>query len=122
MITNFEQITVDLSPVEMQLLPLLISGFKKHRADNPIKSDIIVKKTNLFLKEKGIKYTISGVKIRKFANYIRTEGLLPLIATSQGYYTSTDKEEIKKQIKSLMQRANSIKASAEGLNKFLTNN
>jgi hypothetical protein len=44
---------------------------------------------------------------------------LPLIATSQGYYVSYDKQEINAQIQSLVERANSILKSAEGLKKFI---
>jgi hypothetical protein len=46
-------------------------------------------------------------------------GIMPIIATSQGYYVSHDKQEILDQINSLTQRANSIMNSANGLKNFL---
>jgi hypothetical protein len=52
-------------------------------------------------------------------NYIRTNGIIPLIATSNGYFTSDCKETIQEQIKSLQERANSIERCAAGLRKFL---
>ena len=52
-------------------------------------------------------------------NHIRTNGLLPLMASSKGYYVSFDKKDIESQIKSLKQRANSINGCAEGLKKFI---
>jgi hypothetical protein len=42
-----------------------------------------------------------------------------LIATSQGYYVSYDAQEINAQIQSLVERANSILKSADGLKKFI---
>jgi hypothetical protein len=118
-VTNFEEETIDLTPEELELLPLFIRGFSKHRKDNPVLSGDIVNRINQYLKSKDIKTRITGVKVRKFSNYIRNKSLLPLIATKNGYYISEDKEEIKKQIKSLKERANSILKSAEGLTKFL---
>ncbi len=45
--------------------------------------------------------------------------IIPLIATSHGYFTSDCKETIQEQIKSLQERANSITRCANGLKKFL---
>jgi carbamoylphosphate synthase small subunit len=122
MITNFEEVTVDLNDKEMEFLPLFIQGFSKHDKSNPIKSDDIVKSLNLFLIKNNIKYNVTGVKVRKFSNYIRSKGLIPLIATSEGYYVSNDKDEIEKQIKSLTERANSILKTAQGLRGYLNQN
>jgi len=66
-----------------------------------------------------LKNKFSEPRLRKCSNYIRTNGILPLIATSQGYYVSYDKQEINSQIQSLVERANSILKSAEGLKKFI---
>jgi hypothetical protein len=41
--------------------------------------------------------------------------MLPLIATSDGYYVSYDKIEIEKQIQSLKERAESINRCANGM-------
>lgn len=114
MITNFEEHTQELSEVELSLLPKIIAGFKNYTSSNPIKEPEIVSRFN---ERNAIK--LSGARLRKIVNYIRTNGLLPLIATSKGYYVSYDREEIRKQIESLRQRANSIDTCANGLRKYL---
>lgn len=120
MLTGFEHITASLNKDELRLVPLLVKGFKGHGAANPITGKMIVSKTNAYLKSKNIKYRLSEPRLRKCCNYIRTKGLIPLIATTKGYYVSYNKDEIKNQIQSLNQRAISIKVCADGLQKFLT--
>jgi hypothetical protein len=114
MITNFENITYDLTDTEKELLPIIITGFLNYTEKNPIKEPDIVARFNE--RNKGKK--LSGVRLRKLVNVIRSNGLLPLIATSKGYYVSHDKEVILSQIKSLRQRAKSINDCADGLLKF----
>ena len=118
-ITNFEQITQELNEKEMQLLPFILQGFKKHFKESPIKAPEIVKSMNDFIitnNIKGIKLT--EARLRKFVNHIRQNSILPLIATSVGYYISNDVEEINLQIRSLEERAKSIKDAANGLYYF----
>lgn len=114
MITNFEEITYELTDEELQIVNLLIRGFKNHTSNNPIKAPEIVSAIN-------VKYNLklSEPRLRKLCNHIRTNGLLPLIATSRGYYCSYDKDEIQQQIQSLRERADAIYQSANGLTKFL---
>lgn len=119
MITNFENITNELTDMEKMILPYVISAFSKRKKDNPIKAPEIIKKMNVWFKEQNWNLKMSEPRLRKMSNHIRTHGLLPLISTTKGYYTSEDKEEIKKQIESLEQRATSIKHSADGLRVFL---
>jgi len=113
MIENFEAITFELTEDEKKAIPYLVSGFKQRTADNPIKAPEIIA---------GMVKVIpnfSEPRLRKCVNYIRTNAILPLIATSRGYYCSNDTEVIKSQINSLEQRANSIARCAEGLKIFL---
>lgn len=119
MIINFEEITQELTDQELEIIPVLIKGFKLHSINNPIKEPEICKGLNNFLERNGFEIRITGARLRKCVNYIRTNGLLPLIATSNGYFISDDREVIQKQIKSLEQRARSIQTCAEGLKKFL---
>lgn len=115
MITNFEDITTELTADEMHFLPNMIAGFKLRTIDNPITGKEICKS----IKENtGIKFT--EARLRKFVNHIRSNSLLPLIATSKGYYCSFDVNEIKAQIKSLDERANAIHQAKKGLLKFLS--
>ena len=113
MITNFEEITAELTDYELSLVNVVILGMKLRTINNPIKSESIVQA----MKEKG--YKITGERLRKIINYIRSNSLLPIIGTSRGYYTSNDKDEILKQINSLNERANSIQQCAEGLQRFI---
>lgn len=119
MLTNFEKETFELTDLEMLALPHLIKGFSRYTKENPIKSDEIINSFNAYLQRQNIGIKITGVRLRKFCNYIRQNALLPLIATSSGYYVSNDKNEIEKQIKSLYERAKSIRDSADGLKKFI---
>ena len=118
MITNFDGVTEPLSDDEKKLIPILIRGFKLHGKDNPITGAEIVKSLNDKKDIFGIK-NFSDSRLRKITNYIRSEGMLPIIATSKGYYVSYDKEEIQNQIKSLQERADAILNSANGLKIYL---
>ena len=119
MVTNFEFLTREMTDEEKKLVPILIKGFSTKTKDNPIKAPEIVQAINAKRLSFGLKSNFSEVRLRKIVNFIRAEGILPLIATSNGYYCSKDKEEIKSQIESLTQRADAIMSSANGLNKFL---
>lgn len=118
MITNFGEETEPLTDEEKQMIPILITGFKKYTKDNPIKGAEIVKSINQKKESFGIK-SFSEARLRKLTNHIRSEGMLPIIATSKGYYVSYDKTEIENQIKSLQERAEAILNSANGLKKHL---
>lgn len=123
MITNFEDITEDLSQDELfhksdiqNYLEILLTGKKL----NPVKQKDIVEKLNIFLSNgKTPSIKITPIRLRKYFNYFRSTGSIPLIATSEGCYISKDKQEIEKQILSLNERARQIMRASEGLQKFL---
>lgn len=115
MITNFETETYELTPQELELIPILIQGFSKHGKDNPILSRDIVSSMQSFLDKRGINTKFTDARLRKCVNYIRSNAMLPLIATSNGYYISADVKELSNQIKSLRERAYSIQRCADGL-------
>ncbi len=119
MITNFEEHTHELSAEEMEILQLVIHGFRAYKKTNPIKAELIVKRMNIFLENNGYKIRLTQPRLRKLVNYIRSNSLIPLIATSHGYFTTDCKQTILDQIKSLQERANSIERCAQGLKKFL---
>jgi hypothetical protein len=121
MVTNFETITAELSEAEQQLVPLLVQSFKKHTEANPIKAPDIVKKVNefLFTRIDFANIRLTQPRLRKIVNHIRSNGLLPLMATSRGYYVSYKKADIKSQIRSLHERASGIQAAANGLKCFM---
>jgi len=118
-ITNFEDITYELNDEEIKIVPILMHGFKNKTKSNPIKAPEIVVKCNEYLSQTNIKVKLTEPRLRKLVNYIRTNSLLPLIATSSGYYVSNERMEIINQIESLEQRANSIARCALGLKHFL---
>lgn len=119
MIDNFEDVTYELTEEEMKLLPIIKKGFEFHIGKAKlIKGATIVEKINDKAKEYDLSSQFSEVRLRKIVNYIRINSILPLIATSKGYYVSNDKQEILTQCKSLEQRANAILAAREGLLTF----
>jgi len=110
MITNFETITRELDANEARLLPIVIAGMKAHRGkDNAITGAEICKKTGL-----------TEPRLRKIVNHIRQNAILPVIATSKGYYTADCVEDVLSQIQSLQDRIDAIKAAQDGLRKFVT--
>ncbi len=118
-VRTFEEHTSDLSETELEMIPFLIEGFKTHDEKDPIKGPVIVKKLNLFFANKQSPFKMTEVKLRKCVNYIRSNSLLPLIATSSGYFCTGNKDIINSQIISLKQRAYQINMGAGGLEKFL---
>jgi hypothetical protein len=118
MINNFEDFTEELSPDELKLVAPLMNGLRTKTKEHTIKAPDIVKAMNIFAEKNGL-IKITEPRLRKLVNHIRVKGILPIIATSQGYYVSYDKQEILDQINSLTQRANSIIKSADGLRNFL---
>lgn len=119
MVLTFEQITKELDEDEKKLVPILISGFKTHYKENPITEPDIVKAINNQKDKYLLKKKLTSARLRKLCNFIRVNGLLPLIATSNGYFISYDQEDLRKQIISLEQRARSIMNASNGLRKFL---
>lgn len=119
MVTNFEAITPNITDRELEIIPFLINGFRTHGKNNPIKAPEIVRQMNTFLPTKGYKIKMTEPRLRRCANYIRSNSMLPLIATSEGYFVSEDRTEIERQIKSLYERASAIKSCADGLKAFL---
>jgi hypothetical protein len=119
MIKNFEEITCELTPDEKRLVPVIIRGLNLKSKANPIKGAEIVTAINGNKERYGIKQ-FSEARLRKIVNFIRSEGILPVIATSNGYYISYDAEELNAQIESLKQRAEAIITSANGLKKWIT--
>ena len=118
MITNFETITANLTPEEKLLTISIMEILRKLGKNKPMKSAQLVAIINhKFYKESDAKFT--GVKLRKFCNFIRSKSLLPIIATSNGYYVSYDKTEIALQIESLEQRSEAILNSVNGLKFYL---
>lgn len=120
MVTGFNKTMKPLTEEEKTVLPLLIEGFNLRTKENPIKSPAILKGLNKCICDRGIKCKqVTGPRLRKLCNHIRSNSLLPLIADENGYYVSKDPKVIQTQIDSLNDRAYAILNATDGLKKFL---
>lgn len=123
MITNFEEHTEDLTEKELEYLSDIQEGIIKALSGPiPRKQNELILLINNFLFEKHglfVCVILKPVRLRKYVNYIRKNSLLPIMATSNGYFLSEDNNMIQSQIKSLNERAKSIRDAAEGLQNYL---
>lgn len=105
MITNFENYTFELNNYEKDiLLPKIIQGLCVRHGKNKAISN---KQACNKMRQMGLK--ISPARFRKIIQYIRLNGLIQnLLASSKGYYISTNKIEREKYINSLNERINSL--------------
>jgi hypothetical protein len=118
MITNFHEITENLTLEEKEITVEIMVILNKLTKKKPMYSYEIVELLNKkFFIGKDKKFT--DIKLRKYCNYIRSKSFLPIIATSNGYYVSYDKNEIALQIESLEQRSEAILNSVNGLKFYL---
>lgn len=120
MITSFEQYTFELNDAELAALPTFIEVVNTGTDHKPLKAVTLVNMVNAHLHDRRIEYRMTDERFRKFVNYVRSHGVLPLIATSHGYFVSHDPEVIRAQMKSLRERAGGILAAREGLAAFVT--
>lgn len=120
MITNFEEYTHPLTADELVMLDLFVAIVKHRTKKTAIKSGEIMRKINAIIEPMGLKTKLSEARVRKMSNHIRRNSLLPLCATTVGYYLTDDPDEIAREIQSLRDRANAINAAADGLLQFIT--
>jgi hypothetical protein len=112
MVTNFENITYKLTNDELKMAKVIAANLAVKTKENPVKADAIIKGMN------NAGYKLTEARLRKIVNLLRSDGVLPIIATSKGYYVSRDKTEIIKQIKSMAERADAILNAAKGLERW----
>lgn len=110
MVTGFDLETAPLSDEEKALVPVIIKGlYTKRTPLDAVHGAEICRKVTL-------KYSkLTEPRLRKITNYLRSAKILPVMATSKGYYISYDKAEIAKQIISLEQRRDAMQAAIDGL-------
>lgn len=117
MIKGFENLTYEITPEEERIMSVIIRGLNNRIGkEKAIKGPEIVESMN---KNMQLNKKFTEVRLRKIINYIRSHGLLPVMASSSGYYVSYDLGEVQQEIQSMQQRAHSILSAANGLNKFL---
>lgn len=118
MITNFEEITRDLSPDEKKLIPIIVKSMEKYTKKNQVKTKTIIDGINANRQKLKIIKKMNGARLRKLINFIRSNGIQPIIGTSQGYFVSYEQTDIQDEIESMEQRSNSILKAANGMKVF----
>lgn len=121
MITNFEEITSEITEDEMLIADILIKSLSKVTKDKAVSGSAIVDKFNNggIREYLNINWKLRDGRLRKIINYIRYTGKLPILSNSKGYYVSYDQSDIVAQINSLNERAAAINHAADGLKTFL---
>lgn len=120
MVTNFEAITANLSEEDKVMAHGMCEALKKvMKEGEPIKTAALCDKLAVELSNFYCgPVKINGVKLRKWVNFIRVNSLLPIIGTSNGYFITYKKDIIESQVKSLRERASSIRKAAYGLQAY----
>lgn len=116
MLTNFERITQDITEKERaEILPLVVQLLRgKVGKERAVKNRQLVK----WLRSQDVKVT--EVKIRKIIHIIHIEGLVKrLMATSRGYFVTTDIEEYRRYVDSRGQRERNIHAATKACQEYL---
>lgn len=109
MIKNFEKITVELTPMELEYVEFLGQWFMHNKGkENTVKNADIAKLIKTAFDKK-----IVDSRVRKVVQFLRTNGLPNIIATSSGYFYSDDAAEIEAWIVSLKQREAAIREIRE---------
>ena len=110
MIKNFEEFTVELTPTEQRLIPMMVDRFKTKRGiKNIVTADAMIEGIN-----QAFNIKLKDTRIRKIIQFIRVNNLVPgLIATSRGYYTAETTAEINEWIESLKAREFAIRQIRE---------
>lgn len=109
MLKNFEKITVELTPLELEYVEFLGQWFMQNKGkENVVKNGDIIKLIKTAFDKK-----IVEPRVRKVVQFLRTNGLPNLIATNNGYFYSDDVHEIEAWIVSLKQREAAIREIRE---------
>lgn len=103
---NFEEITYQITDEEKRIAEILVQRFKEKTG----KSKKVTNNQIVSGLKKQYNIETNGARIRKIINYIRNKGLLTgLIATSSGYWTTSDPEELRSWLESMKQREEAIR-------------
>jgi hypothetical protein len=98
------------------ILPMVMRLLRaKATKNNPLYGARIVDFLNFKREEIGFKNAMTESRLRKCINYIRTNGLMPVIADEHGYYITKDPIIIRDMAASLRRRTQAINAAAAGL-------
>ena len=123
MLNGFEQQTKPLTEYEFDILPIIVKCLKRHIGkDNAITND----EMSEGMYKHGYR-KVGSARIRKIINHIRINGMIDgLMATSDGYYITTDIKEMMSYISSLDGRIQAITevrdAMVEQLDRLIESN
>ena len=123
MITNFDEITHDLTDEEKKFIPYIINGLKRRVGpDSVVKTEVICNGLNsLNEARKFATCKMSPARLRKCINHIRRNGLLNfVIGTSAGYYVTQETVVVIRQCESMDQRAAAIKEVSTKMREYLS--
>jgi hypothetical protein len=113
MVINFEEITHELTPdEEFKIVPIIVNRFKSTQG----KEKIVTNKKMIEGIHKMCGFKTSEPRIRKMIQFIRDKNLLndlEILATSQGYYSTDDNNEIVTWIKSMRNKINAMTKTAD---------
>ena len=118
-VTNFTEHTQPLSDEEQyHIVPSLIKVLKEKAYDKShwLSSKNLIREVEGDYRQKTDKELwLKDYRLRAMINYIVVKQLLPVASSSNGYWVMATAEEFDTQIKSLNERANSIKSRAHAL-------
>jgi len=116
MINGFENQTIELNENEHKIVSIVVDRFKtKPGIKNIVTNNQIIEGLKL---KHGIE--IKDSRVRKVIQFIRVNNLIPgLIATSKGYYSTDDIEELESWIESMIQRENAMKETRKAIENHL---
>ena len=118
MLTNFEDYTQDLTFEELAIVSDVCNIVSKYSKSNPIKARHLVDSIKIHLHTNNIDVRFDEVRLRKIVSHVRANGIMPILATSKGYFVSYDPDDVCSQVQSLAERSQRIDRCAEGLLKF----
>lgn len=115
MINGFEKYTIELNDDELKIVDIIVDRFRKRPG---IKN--IVSNPQIIDGLKTIGIETNEPRIRKVIQYIRINDLIPgLIATSKGYYSTNDIDELQSWVETMIQRENAIRESRKSIELFI---
>ena len=107
----------ELTPDEKDLiLPKVVLLLRtKTDKDNPYLAPKIIDSINYYKEKIGFTCNFNEARLRKIINYIRDNGLAPVLSNSNGYWYDKDPVAIIQIAISMENRAASIRGAARGL-------
>lgn len=116
MIKGFEEFTPDVTPEDIKVITIIVTGLrKKIGKENAITNQKIRQAMN---EKFGV--ILTDATMRKYIQYIRIHRLVDkLCASSNGYYVAANEHEFNEYIASLRQRTRSLLFTLSCLNEKL---